>query len=180
MQPGFRARGGCRLCVARLGRNEGPHRLQSPKAPRTRAPDECGLAFLRCKLALHSLGAIAYLDYAGALERSLIPVELDATLLAKRIAHEKHPGIDDAHLVELRLGDGQTETLEVDAPVFAAIGTGDRLRESRGERLLRINARSLDLEPSSDAKAMRILIAPFFGPAALAVGLRSWVRDSGG
>ena len=129
---------------------------------------------------LAALGTISYLDYATALGRSLIPVELDATVLSKRIAHEKHPGVDDAHLVELRMSDGQTKSLEVDAPVFAAIGTGDGLRKSRGERLLRINARSLDLEPSSDAKAMRLLIALFFGPAALAVGFRRWVRHSGG
>ena len=82
--------------------------------------------------------------------RTTIPLSLQMTVAGKEIRHEKHPGVDDIHL--LRFSDGAV--MVVDGKVFEEITEGDAITKDRWSRTLHVGDREIPLEWSADVSGM--------------------------
>lgn len=104
--------------------------------------------------------------------RSLIPLALDAEVIDIDIRREKHPPLDDVHLVTF--SDGRT--MQVDREIAGKFIVGDQLRKRRSETTLLVNDRPLALAWSADAQgmspAMRVAAIALAGVAVMAASSR--------
>ncbi len=82
--------------------------------------------------------------------RSTIPLALDADVVKREVRAEKHPGVDDVHL--LHFTDGTLR--QVDQPVYAVASHGARLQKTAGSRRLHIDGNGQDLIWSRDFVGM--------------------------
>lgn len=103
------------------------------------------------------LAAVALLLAAGnayeTLRRSMLPLALDGRVESEEVRREKHPGIDDVHLLAI---DG--ETVHVDEPVAGLVTEGDELRKEAWSSTLIIDGTGHDLKLSSDATGMFVVM----------------------
>lgn len=83
-------------------------------------------------------------------ERSTIPTELQGTVTAIELRHEKHPGVDDVWLISVDKG----PLHHVDADVAALLEKGDRVRKDAGDTTLIVNDAPQALSLSAHARAM--------------------------
>lgn len=88
------------------------------------------------------------------LARSTIPVSLSGTVTDKELREEKHPGVDDVYLVTF--SDGRV--IQVDRSVFVAARVGAPLEKEAWSRRLRTGEQDVDLDLSTDARRMFILM----------------------
>jgi hypothetical protein len=82
--------------------------------------------------------------------RSIIPLPLDAVVVAKEVRHEKHPPKDDVCLLLLE----PEAAIHVDQSVFDSVHVGDRLGKEPWSRILMRNAQAVNLRWSADARGM--------------------------
>jgi hypothetical protein len=115
-------------------------------------------------------------NLAVPLLRSTIPLGLDGTVTKIQNRVEKHPGIDDVHLVTIG---GQT--LVMDRAVAGHLDVGDTVQKDAWSRTLRTQRETVKLSPSSDVWGM-VITMPL---VILLCGLllwpprRVWARGSG-
>jgi hypothetical protein len=108
-----------------------------------------------------------------AASRSTIPLELSGVVANKARLVEKSPPKDDVCLIVLHDG----ARVQVDAPVFEALTTGDRIDKQRWSRTLTVSGREVPLEWSADFRGLLWTMsgATALGAALLAVVL--WGRS---
>lgn len=107
-------------------------------------------------VALVLTGAVfAALAAWSLVARSTIPAELDGTVTAIELRHEKHLGIDDVWMVSVDEGGFR----HVDAKVAALLSEGDRLRKEAWATTLVVEGEPHALSLSDDARAM-LALAP--------------------
>lgn len=87
------------------------------------------------------------------LRRSTIPLALDGEVTDIELLQEKHPGIDDVHLVHM-----EDRTLHVDASVAERVTVGDSLHKSAWSTSLVVGSNELRLEPSRDFRGMLVVM----------------------
>ena len=92
-------------------------------------------------------------NFYETLLRSTIPVAMDGTITAVELRREKHPGIDDVHLVHTG-----KDTYHVDAAVALHLDTGDAIQKSAWSRSLLVDDEEVHLEPSRDFRGMLVVM----------------------
>jgi hypothetical protein len=102
-------------------------------------------------LALVLTGVVfAALASWSLVARSIIPAELDGTVTAIELRHEKHPGVDDVWMVSVDEG----RLHHVDRDVAALLAEGDDLRKKAWDTTLVVDGKPHELSLSDDARAM--------------------------
>ena len=91
--------------------------------------------------------ALALLALAATASRGLFGVGFDGEVARIEVRHEKHPPIDDVHLVHVG-GD----TTHVDRGLAAQLRPRDEIRKARLDRRVVVNGRSIDLRASRDLR----------------------------
>lgn len=86
--------------------------------------------------------------------RTTIPRSLDAEVVERAALNEKHPGFDDACLLEL----DDARTIQVDPEIYGAVASRDRLQKVAWERTLRVGDRDVPLDWSNDVRGMAWLM----------------------
>lgn len=81
--------------------------------------------------------------------RSTIPLALDGRVEAEEVRREKHPGVDDVHLLTL---DGRR--VHVDEHVARLVSEGDGLQKEAWSSTLTVARTRHELKLSSDATGM--------------------------
>jgi hypothetical protein len=97
------------------------------------------------------------------LSRSLIPLGVDGVVSSLEVRHEKHPGLDDVHL--LWMGN---RARQIDAEIATSLRSGDRIHKKAWARSLQTPRGALPLAPSRDFKGM-LMVMP------LLILLAGWV-----
>lgn len=87
------------------------------------------------------------------LRRSTIPLSLEGEVRDVELRREKHPGIDDVHLLEFSFG-----SVHVDAAVAERIGEGDILQKDAWSRELTVNGARTNVEFSRDFRGMLVVM----------------------
>ena len=85
--------------------------------------------------------------------RSTIPLALDGRVESEELRREKHPGVDDVHLLTV-----DKETVHVDAHVAGLVSEGDELQKDAWSSTLMVDNSLHDLPLSSDAQSMFIVM----------------------
>jgi hypothetical protein len=105
-------------------------------------------------VALVLTGAVfAALAAWSLVARSTIPAELDGTVTAIELRHEKHPGVDDVWMVAV----DEDGLRHVDVEVAALLSEGDRLRKEAWATTLVVEGEPHAVSLSDDARAMLVL-----------------------
>ena len=118
---------------------------------------------VRAAVALAFTGVLfAALAAWTLVDRSTIPAELQGTVTAVELRHEKHPGVDDVWMVSV--DDGGLR--HVDSAVAALLDEGDRVHKGAWDTLLVVNDQAHPLGLNEHAPRM-LALAPVL---ALAVG----------
>jgi hypothetical protein len=126
---------------------------------------ERGFAWAAVALVASGL-LFAALAAWSLVERSTIPAELDGTVTAIELRHEKHPGVDDVWMVSI--DDGGLR--HVDAEVATLLEEGDRVQKDSWDSTLVVDGNPHQVALSEDARAMLVLAPVLAGViAALAV-----------
>lgn len=81
-----------------------------------------------------------------AASRSLIPWALDNRVERTELRWEKHPGLDDVHLIWLDNG----RELQVDANISTALTEGVRVQKAAWSRAIQVDGHTVPLEWSAD------------------------------
>ncbi|MGE3800075.1 MAG: hypothetical protein AB7H80_03575 [Candidatus Kapaibacterium sp.] len=98
-----------------------------------------------------SIGLLcAVVNLFVTLNRSTIPRTIEATVVAKEIGYEKHPGRDDVCWLILDNG----EKTHVDQAVWNRVSEGDQLSKKSWSRELMIGENLAQLQLSKDAEGM--------------------------
>jgi hypothetical protein len=112
---------------------------------------------MRSRSAAATLGvltvALAALALASMASRGLFGVAMNGTISRIEVRHEKHPPIDDVHLVHIH-GD----TTHVDRALALILERGDRVGKGRFDRTLEIGDREIELRASTDLRRAMIVI----------------------
>lgn len=82
--------------------------------------------------------------------RTTIPLSLQLEVMDKEIRREKHPGLDDIHL--LRFVDGSS--IVVDEVIYDEVVPGQVITKDRWSRQLHVGDRMVPLEWSADSRGM--------------------------
>ncbi len=85
----------------------------------------------------------------ATLNRSTIPRSLHGTVVRLQVVHEKHPGLDDVHL--LTLGE---RTIQVDPELAAHLRVGERVDKDAWSATLSTSSGSIHLSTSKDFHGM--------------------------
>lgn len=131
---------------------------------------ERGFAWAAVALVLTGV-LFAALAAWNLVERSTIPTELDGTVTAIELRHEKHPGVDDVWMVAV----GDDRPRHVDTDVAALLVEGDRVEKDAWDNTLSVNGESHRLALSDDARAM-LIFAPLVALVIAALTLATHVR----
>ncbi|MEZ6010222.1 MAG: hypothetical protein R3F05_21005 [Planctomycetota bacterium] len=109
-------------------------------------------------------------NVAWTFMRSGVPFSLEGTVERIEVRREKHPGLDDVHLVTIG---GQT--LHVDADVAGALREGDRVSKQAWSWSLSTPREQVRLGLSNDARGMLVAmpLLVLLGLVALRWGARS-------
>ena len=83
-------------------------------------------------------------------DRSAIPADLQGTVTAVELRHEKHPGVDDVWLISVDAGGLR----HVDSDVAALVDVGDRVEKDAWDTTLTVNGDPHSLALSDHARAM--------------------------
>ena len=102
------------------------------------------------------------------LRRSTIPLEIEGQVNALEVRREKHPGVDDVHLLSV---DGRS--VHVDAQVASIVSRGSKLRKDPWSSQLWIDQAAHRLSPSRDSKGMLIAMPVILLVLAVLLGTRS-------
>jgi hypothetical protein len=106
-------------------------------------------------------------------DRGLWLRDLRDTVDRVEVRQEKHPPVDNVHLVHLEGGD----VLHVDADIANELGPGSRLR-ARAARSLTVDDRILERTPSHDLKAAAVVL-PLMVLLVVLVACRGTSRHRG-
>lgn len=92
-------------------------------------------------------------NLAETLRRSAIPTRLDGTVSALEIRREKHPGLDDVHLLWMK-----GRAIHVDAQVAKVLRQGDRIVKPAWSNKLNTPRGQITLQVSEDFKGMMLMM----------------------
>jgi hypothetical protein len=87
------------------------------------------------------------------LRRSTIPLAVDGRVESLEVRREKHPGVDDVHLLVVG-----GRTIHVDAAVARAVERGAELHKDAWSATLRVDAAPRRLSPSRDTTGMMVVM----------------------
>jgi hypothetical protein len=105
-----------------------------------------------CAVELLTIGAaLAAGNLWFTAARSTIPLGIDGTVMGKEVRREKHPPHDSVFLLKLDGG----YLVHVDAPVYEAVQTGERIAKTDWSRELKHGSQTLTLGWSPDFHGMR-------------------------
>lgn len=96
-------------------------------------------------------------NLAVTFRRSLIPLRLDGTISTMEVRREKHPGVDDVHLIWVN-----RRSYHVDAVIAAALREGDRITKGMWGRTLQTPRGTIHLTVSQDCRGM-LVVMPLLG-----------------
>jgi hypothetical protein len=85
--------------------------------------------------------------------RSTIPLGIEGSVESLEVRREKHPGVDDVHLLVV-----QGKTIHVDAEVASVLNRGAELQKDAWSPSLRIDQVSHQLSPSRDSRGMLVVM----------------------
>lgn len=74
-------------------------------------------------------------------------------MIATEVRHEKHPGVDDVHLIQTG-----KDSYHVDASVAERLNRGDRIEKDAWSKTLLVNSEEVELGVSQDLKRMLIVM----------------------
>lgn len=133
---------------------------------------------MRSPRAVLLLAALVFCagNVAATLCRSTIPLELDGVVTRLETRSEKHPGIDDVHLLHL----SSRETIQVDAEVAHHLRRGDRVVKRRWGTRLTTQRGSFALTPSADLRGMLAAMPLVLALTVLASRRKRSGRDGAG
>lgn len=119
-------------------------------------------------LVIGVLLAAGNLWFAAA--RSLIPLSLDNRIQKAELRWEKHPGVDDVHLIWL--DDGRV--LQVDLPISkvptaGVLSEGVQVQKASWARTVRLDGREMQLDWSADFRGLVKCMPVFLAVLAVAV-----------
>lgn len=87
-------------------------------------------------------------------QRSLIPLAIDAKIVALEMRREKHPGKDDVYLVTFANPHSTPSTLQIDQDIARELKVGNRIKKAAWQDTLNIDDRTLQLQYSTDFVGM--------------------------
>ena len=117
-------------------------------------------AYLLALVALLALGNLWF-----TFRRSGIPATLTGTVESVEVRREKHPGLDDVHLVTI-----SGREIHLDADVASLLRVGDETRKAWGSTALTTPRGRSHIAPSKDFWRMIIAMSLLFGLALLLLG----------
>lgn len=123
-------------------------------------------AYLLALVALMALGNLWF-----TLRRSGIPVSLTGTVERVEIRREKHPGLDDVHLVTI-----SGSEIHLDADVASLLRVGDETRKAWGATGLTTPRGESRIKPSKDFLRMAVAMPLVVGLALLLLGYHRCAR----
>jgi len=116
--------------------------------------------------------ALALLGLAAMASRGLYGVALDGRVERIEIRHEKHPPIDDVHLVYVN-GD----STHVDRQLARQFSRGVPLHKGRLDNSVTIGGRTVDLRASTDLRRAAVVMPLMLLLIALLLAVRSHPRS---
>ena len=120
----------------------------------------------------------ALIGIGAAVNRSLIPRSVEATVDRVEVRREKRPGVDDVWLIHL---DGRP--VHVDRATAERLSQGQRLRKGAWDTQLTADDERIELALSADARAMLAVMTLTVGAAMVAAGpfgpIRRWTSSQG-
>jgi hypothetical protein len=117
-------------------------------------------------VVLAAVALLALGNLAVTLLRSTIPLALNGTVTRLETRTEKHPGVDDVHLLTV----GGRE-LQIDAEVAGLLHVGDAIEKKPWSRTLRTPRGIVRLNPSADVWGMTMAM-PIIAAASAILVLR--------
>lgn len=92
-------------------------------------------------------------NLAFTLARSTIPLRIDGVVSDVRTLREKHPGVDDVHILVV-----SGRSLQVDAEVAEHLHPGDRVSKARWASRMQRGRGSFPLRLSRDFRGMLVAV----------------------
>ena len=124
-------------------------------------------AYLFALAALLALGNLWF-----TFHRSGIPVSLTGTVERVEVRQEKHPGLDDVHLVTI-----SGREIHLDAEVASLVEPGDEIQKGQWSTSLTTSRATRGIRPSKDFWRMVLAMPLLVGLAALLLGYRFRARQ---
>jgi len=118
-------------------------------------------------LLLAGLLLLALGTWLTVCDRALIRPGLDAGVLVKEIRTEKHPPLDDVHILVLEDESGVRVERRVDGNLFDSMDEGDRLHKEAWSHDLSVSGRTLPLRLSSESRGTALAMTAIAAIALL-------------